>query len=456
MNENIILNTDSYKISHYLQYPPKTEYVSSYIEARGGGVDEVVFFGLQMYLQDYLSKPITASQIEQAKKLLAGHGVPFNEEGWLHILNEHKGFLPISIEAVPEGTVMPVSNAMVQVVNTDPKCAWLTSYLETSLLRAVWYPVTVATRSREVKKIIKRYLEETGTPEDVYFKLHDFGARGVSSMESAKIGGLAHLINFKGTDTLSAILAAQQYYDEDMAGFSIPAAEHSTITCWGKENESKAYANMLKQFSGDNKLVAVVSDSYDIFNACENIWGKELKQSVVDNGGTVIVRPDSGDPVTVVLKVIELLIQQFGSSINDKGFKVLPSYIRVIQGDGVNIACIEEILETLKSHKISADNIAFGMGGELLQRLDRDTHQFAMKASYARINDKDVDVYKDPITDSGKQSKRGLLALVKNDGVIKTVRKKEGLPENILVPVFKDGAILKKYSLAKVRETAEV
>ena len=456
MSVNIILNTDSYKISHWQQYPPNTKYVSSYIEARGGDVKEVVFFGLQMFIEQYLTRPITRTNIEEAKEVLAAHGVPFNEEGWLYILKKHKGYLPISIEAVPEGMVVPASNVLVQVINTDPKCAWLTSYVETALLRAVWYPVTVATRSREVKKIIKRYLEDTGTPEDVYFKLHDFGARGVSSFESAEIGGLAHLVNFKGTDTLSAIMAARKYYDESMAGFSIPAAEHSTITCWGKENESKAYANMIKQFSGENKLVAVVSDSYDIFNACENIWGDELKDAVINNGGTVIVRPDSGEPVDVVLKVIELLMKQFGFETNSKGYRVLPSYIRVIQGDGVNLQCIEDILKTLKRNYISADNIAFGMGGELLQRLDRDTHKFAMKASYARINDRDIDVFKDPVTDKGKRSKKGQLALVDRDGELKTVSMNKGMTQNILVPVFKNGAVLKRYSLKSVRKLAEV
>ena len=456
MSTNIILNTDSYKISHWQQYPPNTKFVSSYIEARGGDIKEVVFFGLQMFIEQYLTKPITRANIDEAKEVLAAHGVPFNEEGWLYILKKHKGYLPICIEAVPEGKVVPTSNVLVQVVNTDPKCAWLTSYVETALLRAVWYPVTVATRSREVKKIIKRYLEETGTPDDVYFKLHDFGARGVSSFESAEIGGLAHLVNFKGTDTLSAIMAARKYYDENMAGFSIPAAEHSTITCWGKENESKAYANMIKQFSGEDKLVAVVSDSYDIFNACENIWGDELKDEVINNGGTVIVRPDSGDPVEVVQEVIELLMKQFGYDTNSKGYRVLPSYIRVIQGDGVNLKCIEDILVALKKNNISADNIAFGMGGELLQRLDRDTHKFAMKASYARINDRDIDVYKDPITDKGKRSKKGQLALMESDGEIKTVSMKDGMMRNILVPVFKNGAVLKRYSLESIRKLAEV
>ena len=146
MNTNFILNVDSYKTSHYLQYPPGATTVSSYVESRGGAFDYTVFFGLQMFIKAYLQRPITRENLEEAAALLPAHGVPFNREGWQHILDVHGGYLPLEIEAVPEGTVLPVSNVLVQVRNTDPKCYWLTSYAETSLLRAVWYPTTVATR----------------------------------------------------------------------------------------------------------------------------------------------------------------------------------------------------------------------------------------------------------------------------------------------------------------------
>ena len=197
MNRNAILNVDSYKTSHYLQYPPGTTQVSSYIEARGGQFEKVVFFGLQMFIKEYLTTPIAAADIDEAKVILEAHGVPFNEAGWRYILEQHNGYLPIEIQAVPEGTVLPVQNVMAQVINTDPNCAWLTSYVETALLRAVWYPTTVATQSRYCKHIIQAYLEATAdSTEGLPFKLHDFGARGVSSEESAAIGGAAHLVNF--------------------------------------------------------------------------------------------------------------------------------------------------------------------------------------------------------------------------------------------------------------------
>ncbi len=457
MNKNIILNVDSYKASHYLQYPPNTTQVSSYIEARGGQYENAVFFGLQMFIKEYLTTPITNTNIDEAKDIFNLHGVPFNENGWRSIVKKFDGYLPIEIQAIPEGTIIPVQNAMVQVVNTDPDNAWLTSYVETALLRAVWYPTTVATRSWNIKNIIRRYLKETADNNDALdFKLHDFGARGATTEEAASVGGVAHLVNFKGTDTISGIIAARRYYNADMAGFSIPAAEHSTMTSWGRDNEAQAYANMLDQFGGKGKLVAVVSDSYDLWNAIDNIWGHELKDKVKNFGGTLIIRPDSGDPITIVTETIERLMNKFGYRLNKKGYRVLPDYIRVIQGDGVSQQTIEAILEAMKKQQQSAENIAFGMGGELLQKINRDTMKFAMKASAAKVNGEWREVYKDPVTDTGKRSKKGRLAVVKNSiGEIKTIREEEiGQRQNMLSTVFKNGQVLKEYNFDEVRALA--
>ena len=454
--QNIILNTDSYKTSHYLQYPPRTEYISSYIESRGGEYDSTVFFGLQMFLKQYLSKPITATDIDEAQIICTAHGVPFNRAGWEYIVNSHRGFLPLEIEAVVEGTEVPTGNVLVQVVNTDPACAWLTSYIETALLRAVWYPTTVATVSKACQKVIARYLRETADNSDgLAFKLHDFGARGASSEETVAIGGLAHLVNFMGSDSLSAIVAARRFYSADMAGFSIPAAEHSTITSWGREGEVAAYKNMLKQFAGKDKLLAVVSDSYDLWNAIDNLWGGELKAQVEVSGGTLVVRPDSGEPVKIVPEAIERLMSAFGYSVNSKGYKVLPPCVRLIQGDGVSVNSIEAILEQMQFRGLSADNVAFGMGGELLQKVNRDTQKFAMKASAICIDGQWRDVYKDPITDVGKRSKKGRLALITANGKFETVRRDTvNSEENTLISVFRNGQLLMDYNFDDVRARA--
>lgn len=448
---NLILNTDSYKVSQFNQYPEGTEYVYSYIESRGGEWDSTVFFGLQAFIKEYLTKPITQEDIDEAAEVLEAHGEPFNRAGWEYILRVHKGSLPLSIRAAPEGTTIPTKNVLVTVENTDPACFWLTSYLETALLRAIWYPTTVATNSYESKKIILKYLEETGDPSLIDFKLHDFGARGVSSMESAGLGGMAHLVNFMGTDTISALLAARRYYGADMAGFSIPAMEHSTVTSWGRDREVDSYRNMLKVNGKAGAPIAFVSDSYDIYNACK-LWGTELKQDVLDSGALVVVRPDSGEPAQVVTNCLTILEKYFGSTRNTKGYRVLNN-VRIIQGDGIDHASIRRILAMAKIAGFSADNIAFGQGGALLQAIDRDTMKFAMKCSAVRINGEWIDVYKDPITDPGKASKKGRVTLMqRSDGSYYSGR--EDWVQSVLREVYRDGRLLIDMTFDEVRANA--
>ena len=306
LHDNIILLTDSYKLSHYKQYPPGTQTVFSYFESRGGAeYPYTVFFGLQYFIRRYLQgQVVTQEKLEQAASVarihMGGTEGTFNRKGWQHIIDKHNGFLPIRIRAVPEGTRVPTGNVMMTMENTDPECFWLTNYLETLIVQ-VWFPSTVATVSNYCRELILAGLEKTGTPALIDFKLHDFGFRGVSSVESAGIGGLAHLVNFKGTDTLAALGVGMEYYDAGMAGFSIPASEHSTITSWGENNEVDAFRNMLTQYP--EGPVACVSDSFDIDEACSTLWGKELKDEVLKRNGFLVVRPDSGEIVSSVLKV---------------------------------------------------------------------------------------------------------------------------------------------------------
>jgi len=258
---NIILATDSYKHSHFLQYPPEARIISAYAEARANDFsDELLFFGLQPYLIDLLGKPITAADIDEADAICRAHGVPFNRAGWEAILTDHAGYLPIAIKALPEGMIVPSGVPLVQVENTDPRMPWLPTFIETALLRAIWYPTTVATLSWKCKAIIRAGLIKTSDdPEgQLPFKLHDFGARGVAAGEAAALGGMAHLVNFMGSDTMEALLAARRYYGAEMPGFSIPAAEHSTMTSWGRSREQAAYENMLDAFDGEGRLVAVL------------------------------------------------------------------------------------------------------------------------------------------------------------------------------------------------------
>ena len=466
-NNNILTLTDSYKTSHWKQYPKGTSKVYSYLESRGGKFNNTMFYGLQYFIKQYLSgQVVTEEKIQRAKKFWDAHLGPnhFNEAGWRHILDKHNGHLPVRIKAVPEGTVVKTGNVLVTVENTDPEVPWLTNFLESILLQ-VWYPTTVGTLSREVKKNLINYLKKTTSynAEEisgvVAFMLHDFGFRGVSSVESSGLGGSSHIINFMGTDTVSAILFAQEFYNtENPLAFSIPASEHSTITSWGEPFEVKAMENMLDSYP--TGLVACVSDSFDIIRACRDYWGTALRDKILSRDGRLVIRPDSGDPVQTLKQIFHILWDKFGGTTNDKGFKVLDPHVRVIQGDGVNFESISDICEMMIEEGFSIENIAFGMGGALLQKVDRDTQKFAFKCSSITINGEEAEVRKNPIeinekgerVQSFKKSKAGRLKLVNGQ----TVEHSHDEDGDELVEVFLNGKVMKEWTFEEVRERAQV
>lgn len=464
MSFNISRGTDSYKFTHHAQYPAGTETVYSYFEARrglgdGGQFPRHVFFGLQYFLQEYLEGVVvTDADIRRSAQMAASHfgnaGL-YNAAGWQHIVDKHGGRLPVSIRAIPEGQILPMRNALITIENTDPACYWLTNWLETVLVQC-WYMTTVATNSWYCRNIIQKYLQDTGTPESIAFKLHDFGYRGVSCPEQAACGGAAHLVSFRGTDTFAAIDMLYKHYlpADDMAampGFSIPASEHSTITSWGADRELDAFRNMLDAYP--TGLVACVSDSYDIYRACRQYWGTDLRDRVMARNGTLVVRPDSGYPVSTVLEVLEALGNAFGTEKNEKGYRVLPPQVRVIQGDGIDLHMIECILEEMYRAGWSADNLAFGSGGGLLQRFDRDTLSFAFKCSSITVGGQQREVYKDPVGGS-KTSKRGRLKVIVNRYGDLATEPEYALGDDQLVEVFRDGKVLVRHDFDAVRKRA--
>lgn len=457
MLDNILKMTDSYKVSHHVQYPPGTTRIYSYCESRGGRWDEVTSFGLQYFLKRYLQgQVVTAEKILAAEKFWFSHfgKTVFPRDKWEYILSKHNGYLPIRIKAVLEGTTVPTHNVLFTIENTDDNCFWLTNFLETIIMQT-WNTTTVCTYSRNMKQLISKYLRRTGGIEGLLFKLHDFGYRGVSSPETAALSGAAHLVNFLGTDTAAALELLAEHYGEEMAGYSIPAAEHSTITSWGRENEVEAYRNMLNQYP--DGLVAVVSDSYNIYDACEKMWGGTLRDMVMNRQGCCVIRPDSGDPPVVICKMLNILGKQFGFTINEQGFKVLDDHVRIIQGDGVDFQMVDNILWRMQKSGWSAANLAFGCGGNLLQNHNRDEQKFAIKCSYALVNGNEVEVYKDPVDDPGKKSKRGKLALVKRDNVFQTIGENELEKNeiNYLVDIFVNGNLIIDQKLSEIRKRAE-
>ncbi|MDB5091197.1 MAG: nicotinate phosphoribosyltransferase [Mucilaginibacter sp.] len=468
--ENLILLADAYKYAHHKFYYPGTTKIYSYLESRGGMFNETIFFGLQYFLKEYLQGPaFTQQDLDEADGFLQqvfGRNDVFDKAKFQYILDKYNGHLPVKIKAVTEGTAVPTSNVLMTIENTDPECYWLTNFLET-LLMQVWYPCTVATLSNQIRKVVTRFYSETaseGAEAGIDFVLNDFGFRGVSSVESAKIGGAAHLINFSGSDNLAGSGMAINYYNaQKVYGLSIPATEHSICTLLGQEGELEIFKHVLRSFP--TGTIACVSDSYNIFKACKEYWGTELRDEILNREGTLVIRPDSGDPIVTLLKIFEILFETFGFTTNTKGYKVLPPQVRVIQGDGVNYAEIINIYNALKANDISAENLVLGMGGALLQKVDRDTQKFALKCSSAVINGREVAVEKSPtemdangnITTSFKKSKGGRLKLVKINGIFKTVNQQDHLDlVDELHTVFENGELVNTITFEQVRANANV
>lgn len=468
--ENLILLADAYKYSHHKLYIPGTEYIYSYLESRGGKFDETVFYGLQYFLREYLEGVvITKEKLDEAGKELLevfGRDDIFDRSRFEYIIEKHGGKLPIRIKAVKEGTVVPVRNVLMTIENTDPRCYWLTNFLET-LLMQVWYPCTVATVSREIKKVVKQYYEQTASAAafaGIDFVLNDFGFRGASSVESAGIGGSAHLVSFSGSDTIAGSTYAKRYYQAKTApGLSIPATEHSICTLLGEEGELEIFKHVLNTFP--TGTIACVSDSYNIFRACEQYWGTELRDQILARQGTLVIRPDSGDPVQTLLRVFHILMEKFGYTVNEKGYKVLPPQVRVIQGDGISYSSIPGIFAALAEAGISAENLVLGMGGALLQRVNRDTQEFALKCSYAQVNGQHIDVQKSPVEldaqgnlrTSSKKSKAGKLKLVLDNGQFATLRENERPElEDQLITVFENGHLTGSITFDEVRHNAKL
>jgi nicotinamide phosphoribosyltransferase len=443
---NICLMADAYKIfCHWQVYPKDTQVVYSYLESRGGKFDSTMFFGLQMILQrNFVGKVLTQEMINEAEPIVQKMGGTFNRQGWEYILKTHGGKLPVRIKAVKEGSVVPVRNVLLTMENTDENVPWLTNYLETILMQS-WYPQTVATLSYHTKELIRYFAQLTGSDVSPYH-LHDFGYRGVSSRESAGLGGAAHLMNFKGTDTLEGLMYAKKYYNAQDPGHSVPATEHSTTTIFGPEHELDAYKHFIRTFP--TGILSVVIDSYNMDGALNMICGP-LRDMIRSRKGKLVCRPDSGVPKESVLDCLNALWSGFGGSRNSNGYKVLDPSVGVIQGDGINFCSIQEILSEVVKEGYSTDNVVFGQGGGLLQQVDRDTQRFAFKCSAAKVNNEWIDVFKNPKTDVTKASKKGRLKLVKINNEYATVGIDHPLPDE-LVTVFENGNLVKKWDWSEI------
>lgn len=455
---NPILATDSYKLSHAQAYPTNVTGMFSYIEARTNGRDTIVPFGLSMWIQKFLSVQVTVEDIKEAAAFAALHGEPFNAEPWQYMIDVYDGYMPVIIKAVPEGTPVPSGHVLVTIECTDPKLFWLSSYLETALQRGFWYPTTVASMDYSIKKEIAHFYRISGADMSMLaFALHDFGARGVSSAETAEIGGAAHLVNFMGSDTIEGIRAANHYYKDTMAAFSVPATEHSIECAFGSspDEEAEYISHVLNTYAKPGAIVSIVIDGYDVYRANELLCTR-FRQQIINSGAKVVFRPDSGDMMKIVPKILELQSAAFGYTITTKGYKKINN-VGLLQGDGVDHASIKSLLGKILALGYSADNVVFGSGGALLQKVNRDTFKFAQKASAVLKDGVWVGIAKNPITDPGKQSKAGVLTLVRSrmTGEYMTVNRFN--PDEyteVLETVYAYGKQYNQPTLAEVRARA--
>ncbi len=476
--ENRVMLSDSYKYSHYLQYPKGTVNMYDYAEARSlKEYDKTLFFGLQMIWKKYFSTPLTIDEVEEAKSYAKPHGIPFNEDGWLKIVKDYEGRLPVTIKAVPEGLVIPNKTVLftVELTKNDRDIFWLPSWLEDFLMK-VWYTCSVATRSYYVKEMLLEHSGLTSENPNVDFSFHNFGDRGASCVEAAGFGGVAHLTCFKGTDNFNSLRYAHILMNEpkENIGFSIPASEHGSTTAWGKDGEFDMIDNHIEKSKG-NPLMASVLDSYDIYNATDKVTSGKFKEKIEsDEYPKFIERPDSGyapDVIDEMLNIHEKNSVKF--TTNNKGYKTFDKY-GFIWGDGVEMNTMSDVLTVLRLRMYSAENMSFGSGGWLMQMTNRDTLGYAIKCSEITLevphygwNGEELgtktitrEVYKDPITDSGKKSKKGKVTTYfnrsTNECEVDLVCNASMSKPEVLEIIIENGILVKEYSLSDVRKNVQL
>lgn len=479
-----LLHTDAYKIDHRRQYPDGTQIVYSNYTNRGSrieGVDHVVHFGLQAFLQDFCIDawvPFFEAEEDEVAYLYTeaiNSIIGENQVGEEHIRALHrKGYLPLLFCAVPEGTLVPLRVPSFTIENTDPEFFWLTNFIETAVSAAVWHPSTVATLAHQYRLVLEKAAELTGAdPATVDFQLHDFSYRGQTSSESAAMSGLGHLLSFKGSDTLLTLDYARRFYEGENGTVlsSVPATEHSVMCAGGMEDEFGTYDRIITQLYPKG-IVSIVSDTWDLWKVLTGII-PELKDQILARDGRVVIRPDSGDPVDILCGtefrhaeeevdyrtpaekgVVELLWETFGGTVNEKGYKVLDPHIGAIYGDSITIDRAKRITEYLRLKGFASSNVVFGVGSYSYQYVTRDTFGSAMKATWVAINGEGKAIQKSPVTDSGlKKSATGRLAVFDVEGTLRLVENADLVDEqmSVLQPVWVNGYFLRYQSLEDVR-----
>jgi nicotinamide phosphoribosyltransferase len=482
MTTNPCTQIDGYKVDHRRQYPEGTELVFSNLtsrKTRRAGNPDMVFFGLQYFVKEVLIRQWNENFFQRPKEKVVAefkrrikNYLGPNEVGTAHIeALHHLGYLPIKIMSLPEGSVYPIRVPCMVIWNTLPDFFWLTNYLETILSTSVWGMCTSATTARQYRLLLDRYaLDTVGCTDFVQWQGHDFSFRGMFGPEAAMMSGAGHLLSFTGTDTIPAIDFLEKYYnadsDKELVGGSVPATEHSVMCAGGMDNELGTFRRLIKDIYPAG-VVSIVSDSWDYWQVLTQ-FTVQLKEDILSRDGKVVFRPDTGDPVKVVCGdpdapadspeykgSIEVLWEVFGGTITPQRFRQLDTHVGLIYGDSITLERAEAICEGLKSKGFASTNAVFGIGSYTYQYVTRDTDGFAVKATFARVNGVDREIFKAPKTDDGtKKSAKGLTAVFKTDGQyqLKDQATWEEVLDCAFVPVFEDGVLQKDYTLVEVRE----
>lgn len=486
---NPMFMIDMYKADHRRQYPEGTTSVYSNFTPRTSrieGVDKVVFFGLQAFLNQLNEQFEMFFEADEDwicaeyEYYMNGTLGP-NNIGSDHIRALHQlGYLPLKIKALPEGTEVPIKVPMFTIENTVPEFFWLVNYFESAFSAAVWLPCTSATQARRYRKLLDQWaIKTTGTNEGVDWQLHDFSFRGMSSMESSMASAAGHLLSFSGSDSLLAEnWISYNYKEEDNTKFhlgSVAATEHSVMCAGEKDSEFDTYSRLIDLYPSG--IVSIVSDTWDLWHVVTNII-PQLKDKIMARDGKVVIRPDSGDPVDIICGlntsegsdwlqlggpktpaakgVIEILWETFGGTVNEQGYKVLDPHIGAIYGDSITYERAQAICERLAAKGFASTNIVFGVGSYTYQYVTRDTFGFAMKATSVTVNGVERAIFKDPVTDSGtKKSAKGRLAVVLENGelVLKDeLTKGDVIEDDEMWVVYENGELINPQSFTEVRE----
>lgn len=478
--------TDFYKTGHPAQYPDGSEYVYENWTCRSnkffehyipGYEPKVVCFGLQyvckyllieMWNKNFFEKPVEEVIARYKRRMDMALGpdmVKMDHIRALHAL----GYLPIEIKALPEGSRVNVRVPMFTIKNTVKGFGWVAGYLETAISAELWQIITSATTANEYRRMFDSYADETGADQNfVPWQGHDFSARGMVGMTGGAASGAGHLLSFTGTDTILALDFLEEYYHGEgtFLGGSVPATEHSVMCMGGKETEIETFTRLITKVYPKG-IVSIVSDTWDFWKVLTD-YAAQLKYVILGRDGKVVFRPDSGDPVRIIVGdpsavpgspaykgAVECLWEVFGGTVNEKGFKQLDAHVGLIYGDSISLARAEAILEGLKLKGFASSNIVFGIGSYTYQHVTRDTLGTAIKATWGQVDGDARDLFKQPKTDSGmKNSACGLLRIEYENGnyVLYDKQTPEQEQKGLLTTVFKDGKLVRETTVQEIRE----